>query len=81
MTSTTCSKWAFNLALAASLVFLAGAADKAHSKSGNSDKGGSKKFKGLDRNNDGRISRDEWRGSDQSFSVHDCKKLFIVFIE
>ena len=29
------------------------------------------RFRGMDSNNDGRISRDEWRGSDQSFRVHD----------
>ena len=29
------------------------------------------RFQGMDRNNDGRITRDEWNGSDQSFKVHD----------
>lgn len=29
------------------------------------------RFQGLDRNNDGRITRDEWNGNDQSFRVHD----------
>ena len=29
------------------------------------------RFRGMDANNDGRISRDEWRGSDRSFRVHD----------
>jgi Ca2+-binding EF-hand superfamily protein len=29
------------------------------------------KFKGMDTNHDGRISRAEWRGNDQSFSNHD----------
>jgi Ca2+-binding EF-hand superfamily protein len=29
------------------------------------------RFQGMDRNNDGRISRAEWNGSDQSFRVHD----------
>ena len=29
------------------------------------------RFQGMDRNNDGRISRAEWNGSDQSFKVHD----------
>jgi len=29
------------------------------------------RFQGMDRNNDGRITREEWRGSDQSFKVHD----------
>jgi len=29
------------------------------------------RYRGLDRNHDGRITRDEWRGSDRSFSVHD----------
>jgi Ca2+-binding EF-hand superfamily protein len=30
------------------------------------------RFRGMDRNNDGMITRDEWRGSDRSFQVHDC---------
>jgi Ca2+-binding EF-hand superfamily protein len=34
-------------------------------------KGRSGKYRGLDRNNDGRISREEWRGSARSFSAHD----------
>jgi Ca2+-binding EF-hand superfamily protein len=29
------------------------------------------RFRGMDRNNDGVISRNEWRGSRQSFEVHD----------
>jgi Ca2+-binding EF-hand superfamily protein len=29
------------------------------------------RFQGMDRNNDREITRDEWRGSDQSFKVHD----------
>jgi Ca2+-binding EF-hand superfamily protein len=29
------------------------------------------RFQGMDRNHDGVITRDEWRGSDQSFKVHD----------
>ena len=29
------------------------------------------RFQGMDANNDGRISRAEWRGSDQSFRTHD----------
>ena len=29
------------------------------------------RFQDMDRNNDGVITRDEWRGSDQSFKVHD----------
>jgi hypothetical protein len=29
------------------------------------------RFRGMDRNNDGVISRDEWRGSDRSFRIHD----------
>jgi Ca2+-binding EF-hand superfamily protein len=29
------------------------------------------RFQGMDRNNDGVITRAEWRGSDQSFRVHD----------
>jgi Ca2+-binding EF-hand superfamily protein len=30
-----------------------------------------RRFRGMDRNNDGMISRNEWRGSRQSFDVHD----------
>jgi hypothetical protein len=29
------------------------------------------RFEGMDRNNDGQISREEWRGSDRSFANHD----------
>ena len=29
------------------------------------------RFQGMDRNGDGRISRDEWQGSQRSFDVHD----------
>jgi Ca2+-binding EF-hand superfamily protein len=29
------------------------------------------RFQGMDRDNNGRITRDEWNGSDQSFRVHD----------
>ena len=29
------------------------------------------RFEGMDRNNDGRITREEWRGSDRSFENHD----------
>ncbi len=32
---------------------------------------GGMRFQGLDRNGDGRISRAEWRGNDQSFANHD----------
>ena len=32
------------------------------------------RFKNMDRNADGRISRSEWRGSTQSFAVHDWNK-------
>lgn len=32
---------------------------------------GQMRFRGMDRNNDGIITRDEWRGSTRSFTVHD----------
>jgi Ca2+-binding EF-hand superfamily protein len=32
------------------------------------------RFRGMDRNNDGVITRDEWRGSAQSFRVHDWNR-------
>jgi Ca2+-binding EF-hand superfamily protein len=32
---------------------------------------GQRRFRGMDRNNDGVISRQEWRGSARSFQVHD----------
>lgn len=35
------------------------------------DESGQMRFQGLDRNGDGRISRAEWRGNDQSFANHD----------
>jgi hypothetical protein len=36
-----------------------------------SPKPGEMRFKGMDRNHDGRISRDEWRGNDRSFEKKD----------
>lgn len=56
---------------------LAGAKDKGRKpekldKEGrNHERGGQTRFQGMDRNSDGRISRDEWRGNDMSFSNHD----------
>ena len=35
------------------------------------DDDGGMRFQGMDRNRDGRISRAEWRGNDQSFANHD----------
>ena len=35
---------------------------------------GTMRFAGMDRNNDGEISRAEWRGSAQSFAVHDWNR-------
>ena len=35
------------------------------------DESGGMRFQGMDRNDDGRISRSEWRGNDQSFANHD----------
>src|SRR5687768_4945735 len=32
------------------------------------------RFRVMDRNNDGIITRDEWRGSEQSFRVHDWNR-------
>ena len=34
-------------------------------------RGRAMRFQGMDLNNDGRITRAEWKGSDQSFEVHD----------
>jgi hypothetical protein len=34
-------------------------------------KPGEMRFKGMDKNNDGQISRDEWRGNDRSFEKKD----------
>jgi hypothetical protein len=33
---------------------------------------GGMRFRGMDANGDGRITRREWRGNDNSFSNHDC---------
>jgi hypothetical protein len=35
------------------------------------DESGEMRFQGMDRDGDGRISRNEWRGNDQSFANHD----------
>lgn len=37
----------------------------------NANRGLSKRFQGMDRNGDGRITRGEWRGNDTSFRNHD----------
>lgn len=68
MRTRTASKWLVFVTLVASLLFVPGAFGKDHG-----DKGKDKptRFRGLDRNNDGKITRDEWRGNDRSFSVHD----------
>ena len=39
---------------------------------------GQRRFRGMDRNNDGVISRQEWRGSAQSFSVHDWNNDSVI---
>src|SRR5262245_4811623 len=44
--------------------------EKSHGKQGGSEDQ-AERFKGLDKNHDGRISRDEWHGNDKSFSNHD----------
>src|SRR6187401_952579 len=44
--------------------------DKGKSQ-GNPSEDQKMKYKSMDTNNDGRISRAEWRGNDQSFSNHD----------
>ena len=62
------TKWFYYIPLIASLAFLPGAVGK---DQGGNGKGEPMRFRGLDRNNDGKITRDEWRGSDRSFSVHD----------
>jgi len=36
------------------------------------DGNGGMRFRGMDRNGDGRITRREWRGNDNSFRNHDC---------
>jgi Ca2+-binding EF-hand superfamily protein len=38
---------------------------------GAAQRGQATRFQGMDRNNDGRITRAEWNGSEQSFTVHD----------
>lgn len=38
---------------------------------GNANGNAQMRFRGMDRNGDGVISRDEWRGNDQSFRNHD----------
>ena len=40
-------------------------------QSGEDDENENMRFAGMDRNRDGRITRDEWRGNDNSFAQHD----------
>ncbi len=62
------SKWSFCISLIAALAFLSGATVKDHADNG---KDWPTRFRGLDRNNDGRVTRAEWHGSERSFSMHD----------
>ena len=39
---------------------------------------GQRRFRGMDRNNDGDISRAEWRGSARSFAVHDLNNDGVI---
>jgi len=49
--------------------------DKDRDRDWNDDhRGGNMRFQGMDRNNDGRISRREWRGNDVSFNNHDWNR-------
>jgi len=64
----------FYISLLAVLAFLPGAARK----DGDKEEGRPTRFGGLDLNNDGRITRDEWRGSDRSFSVHDRNRDGVI---
>ena len=54
-------------------ILVAGAVSANAQGRGNGPKGKKvqTRFEGMDRNNDGVIARDEWRGSAQSFKVHD----------
>ncbi|HEX3131813.1 MAG TPA: hypothetical protein VH394_31035 [Thermoanaerobaculia bacterium] len=45
--------------------------DRDRDRHWNDDESGNMRFQGMDRNGDGRISRNEWRGNDQSFANHD----------
>lgn len=45
--------------------------DRDHDRDWRDDESGQMRFQGMDRNGDGRISRNEWRGNDQSFANHD----------
>ena len=45
--------------------------DRDRDREWDDDGEGGMRFRGMDRNGDGRISRSEWRGNDQSFANHD----------
>src|SRR6476661_2514205 len=54
------------------LAVLAAGAVSANAQTRNTqDRSATIRFQEMDRNNDGVITRDEWRGSAQSFNVHD----------
>ncbi|HET6373489.1 MAG TPA: EF-hand domain-containing protein [Candidatus Polarisedimenticolia bacterium] len=63
--------WFSALLITAPLLFVADAFAAQDNKPGHEKYEKSGRYRGLDRNNDGVISRDEWRGNSQSFSVHD----------
>ena len=48
--------------------------DKGDHDDDRDDHNGGMRFRGMDRNRDGVITRNEWRGNDQSFRVHDCNR-------
>lgn len=58
-------------ALAAILAVLLAAPVAAEARQSRQAEAQRMRFRGMDRNNDGIITRAEWRGSDQSFRVHD----------
>ena len=43
-----------------------------HDRDDDNDGNGGMRFRGMDSNGDGRITRREWRGNDNSFRNHDC---------
>ena len=64
-------KWFSSILMIASLSFVANALVAQNDSRGNDTP---RRYRGLDRNNDARISRDEWRGSPQAFSKHDMNR-------
>jgi Ca2+-binding EF-hand superfamily protein len=74
MASDEYSEWAGNDGVPGTSVRWCGRGVTQTSNTAPPEPQGGMRFRGMDLDSDGRISRDEWRGSTQSFNVHDWNR-------